>query len=270
MELKEIQAKNILTKSSISEIDLYFNPYIGCSFACIYCLVKYMKSFSGHTQDKWGNFIDCKTNAIDLLKKKIHKAKDKNVMIGNLTDAYQPIEKKYEIVRNSLSILKNNISTYILTKSNLVLRDIDILSNMPKAKVGMTIAFSNDKIRKGFEARTCSIANRLNTLSALGNGKCKTFAFVGPIIPELSNLDEIFLSLSKAKINFAMGKMINFNFPYVHEFLLALQGIVGIKNTNYIYKLSKDIEYVRNTEKRFNKLCELYDIENHGFINPYA
>lgn len=271
MKLKEIQAKTILTKSSISEIDLYFNPYIGCSFACTYCLVKYMKSFSDHTQDKWGDFIDCKNNTIELLKKEIHKAKGKNVMVGSLTDVYQPIEKKYEIIRNSLEIFKNNnISTYILTKSDLVLRDIDILTNMPTAKIGMTIAISDEKIRKVLEPHASNTVNRLKALSLLGKGKCKTFAFIGPIIPELSNLDEIFLCLREAQVDFVMGKTIDLSYPFAHEFLFALKSIVGMKKTHTIDKLSKDIEFIKNTEEKFNNLCKIHNIENHGFINPYA
>ncbi|MEA3265842.1 MAG: radical SAM protein [Candidatus Fermentibacteria bacterium] len=271
MIVKELKVNSILTHSHISVIDLYFNPYIGCSHSCIYCCVEYMKSFSGHTEDSWGSFVDVKSNTLELLRKEINKGTNKNILIGSLTDAYQPVEKKYRLTRQSLKILsEKNISTYILTKSDLITRDLDILSKMPSAKVGMSIAFADDVLRKSFEPFTSSTSKRLNTLKLLRENGCETYAFIGPIIPGLTDLKKIFKELAKAGISFAMGKMLDINRAFSHDLIRSLENIVNKQESRKIISLVHNAEYITETQMEFQKLCDYYEIENHGFFNPYS
>ncbi|MBU1622838.1 MAG: radical SAM protein, partial [Nanoarchaeota archaeon] len=141
MIIREIQSKSIITKSELPESEYCLNPYIGCSHGCIYCYARFMKRFTGHSEP-WGDFVDIKMNAPELARNSVKKIKKAGgvVLIGSVTDAYQPIEKKYQLTRNVLiELLKEDIPISILTKSALVTRDIDLLSQFSCCSVGLTI-----------------------------------------------------------------------------------------------------------------------------------
>lgn len=271
MKSQAVHARTILTESGISEIDLYLNPYVGCTHSCVYCCVEYMKSFSGHGSDRWGEFVDYKANAVELLEREIDKARGKNVMVGSLTDAYQPIEKRLELTRRCLEILTSRLaSTFVLTKSDLVLRDTEMLASTPAVRVGMTLAFADDRCRQAFEPRTCATSRRIAALTELHTAGCTTFAFVGPIIPGLSDLDTIFTLLAQARVTFAMGKMIDVSRPFSHDVVRKIEEVAGAGKAAEIVRRARDPRHIQATEERFAALCRENGIENHGFINPYA
>jgi DNA repair photolyase len=105
MIIKEIQAKTILSISQIYDYTL--NAYIGCVRSCVYCYERFMKRFSGH-HEPWGEFVDVKVNAPELLKREILKKKKGNVWISGVCDAYQPAEEKYGLTRRCLEVLIDN------------------------------------------------------------------------------------------------------------------------------------------------------------------
>lgn len=189
MIVKEIEAKSVLTKSRIEGVPYCLNPYVGCQHGCAYCYARFMKKFSGHTEP-WGNFVDVKINAPQVLEKQLNKAKKECVSISTVTDPYQPLEKKYGITRKCLEILlQHEFPVSILTKSPLVLRDIDLLCSFPDVEVGITITTDNDEIRRIFEPRVPTIAQRLETLKGLHEKGISTYVFIGPILP--MNPDEL-------------------------------------------------------------------------------
>jgi len=96
MNIKEIHSKTILSKSKV--YDYVINPYVGCQHACSYCYARFMKRFSGH-KEPWGNFVDVKLNAADLLRSEINKKKPAKVWISGVCDPYQPLERKYQLTR---------------------------------------------------------------------------------------------------------------------------------------------------------------------------
>ena len=89
MKIKEITAKSILSKSQVS--DYAVNPYVGCQHACVYCYAKFMKRFTGH-REAWGEFVDVKINAPELLAREVAKKKVGRVWISGVCDPYQPLE----------------------------------------------------------------------------------------------------------------------------------------------------------------------------------
>ena len=93
--IKEVVAKSILSKSGIPGADFCINPYTGCSHACKYCYASFMKKFTGHTEP-WGDFVDIKINAPQILQRQLKRASKGSVMISSVTDAYQPAEAKYK------------------------------------------------------------------------------------------------------------------------------------------------------------------------------
>lgn len=183
MKVKEVRARSILSRTSIPGIDYCINPYTGCAHACRYCYATFMKKFTGHVEP-WGTFVDVKVNAVDLLKKALRRNITGGVMMSSVTDAYQPLERSYGLTRGCLELLaRTELDVDILTKSNLVTRDIDILSKMATVDVGITITTNREDIKRIFEPASSSIRERLNALRALRKAGISTYVFVGPILP---------------------------------------------------------------------------------------
>jgi len=186
MIIKEIRAKNILSKSKIS--DWTINPYVGCQHACTYCYARFIKKFTGH-REPWGEFIDVKINAPELLEKEIIKKKRGRVWMSGICDPYQPIEKRYQLTRKCLEILqKYNWPVTIQTKSILILRDVDLFKKFKDIEVGLTIPTADEKVREIFEPKTPPIAERIKSLEKLHNEKIKTFAMIAPLLPKAESL----------------------------------------------------------------------------------
>ena len=96
LKTEEIVVKSIITKSNLPAASYVVNPYIGCQHGCIYCYSEFMKRFTNH-HEPWGTFVDVKINAVNIIKPM--KYKDKRLLFSSVTDAYQPIESKYELTR---------------------------------------------------------------------------------------------------------------------------------------------------------------------------
>lgn len=186
MKIKEILAQNILSKSKVYEYTL--NPYIGCEHSCIYCYARFMKRFTGH-KEEWGNFIDVKINAPELLDKEIKNKRAKRVWISGVCDPYQPIEGKYELTRKCLEILiENDWPVTIQTKSPLVLRELGLLKKSNKIEVCFTITTADERIKRIFEPFAPSIEKRVNALARLHSEGIRTQAMIAPLLPEAGGL----------------------------------------------------------------------------------
>jgi len=128
--------------------------------------------------------VDVKTNAPEILQKQLKRASMGRVMISSVTDAYQPIESKYKLTRQCLEILlQSQFPVDILTKSPLVLRDIDLIKKFKDIEVGITITTNDEKMQKIFEPNAPSIIARIRTLKTLHDNRIKTYAFIGPVLP---------------------------------------------------------------------------------------
>ena len=159
MIVREICARSILSRSRVYEYTI--NPYAGCQHACTYCYARFMKRFTGH-KEPWGEFVDVKINAPDLLQQEINKKPPGRVWISGVCDPYQPIEKKYELTKKCLEILvQHDWPITIQTKSPLVLRDIELLRGNSKIEVGLTITTGDDNVRRLFEPNAPSIKERI-------------------------------------------------------------------------------------------------------------
>lgn len=184
MIVQETQSKKILVRSGIQERTYCLNPYIGCQHGCRYCYATFMRRFTGH-REKWGQFVDVKINSPDLLAKEVQRANRWEVIISSVTDPYQPLERRYKLTRQCLKILLDHkLPVSILTKSSLVTRDVDLLRGFEHCEVGLTITTDNDKIRKLFEPCSSPISERIKALEILHQCGIKTYAFIGPILPQ--------------------------------------------------------------------------------------
>ena len=118
--IREIQVRNILTKSDLPVCDYSVNPYVGCTHACRYCYASFMKRFTGHTEP-WGSFLDVKYwGRIPHPEKYVGK----ELFIGSVTDPYLPQEEIFCRTRALLEELQTSgVRLSIATKSDLILRD---------------------------------------------------------------------------------------------------------------------------------------------------
>ncbi len=204
MTIHEISCKSILNKSGISVIDYALNAYTGCEHGCRYCYAVFMKRFSGH-KEEWGSFVDVKINAPEVLRKQLKKAKPGLISFSTVTDPYQPLEEKYEITRKCLEALVDyDFSVSILTKSHLVLRDIDLLKELKEVDVGFSVAIMDEKIRIHFEPKSSTTEKRFEALAQLSKEGIETWLFFAPVFPYFSdstkNIEELFINASRTNV----------------------------------------------------------------------
>ena len=194
MLIKEIQSKSILSKSQV--YPYVINPYTGCQHACSYCYARFMKRFTGH-KEPWGQFVDVKLNAPQLLEREILHKKMDRVWVSGVCDPYQPLEKQYELTRRCLEILlASQWPVVVQTRSPLVLRDLDVLKlkgvarDAPEVEVGFSITTADDDIRELFEPQAPAIGARLHALGVLHDAGIRTYAMIAPMLPGAEGLAE--------------------------------------------------------------------------------
>ena len=155
--IKEIQVKSILTKSNLPISDFSVNPYVSCIHACKYCYASFMKRFTNHAED-WGDFLDVK---FWTPIKNPAKYRGKELFFGSVTDPYNPQEETFKRTRALLKeLLGSGIKLSIQTKSDLVLRDIDLIKTFPNARVGFSINTLDENFKNDMD-KAVSIERRL-------------------------------------------------------------------------------------------------------------
>jgi DNA repair photolyase len=206
MNVKEIQSKTILSASKI--YNYVINPYVGCQHACQYCYARFIKKFTAHNEP-WGQFVDVRTNAAELLRVEIKKKKCGTVWVSGLCDPYQPLEANYEITRKCLQILADNKWPVVVqTRSSLVLRDLDILKGAKNFEVGLSITTADDEVRKLFEPNALSIKERISTLDELHRAGIRTYAMIAPMLPGVESL----VNALKEKVDYIIVDRMNYHY----------------------------------------------------------
>ncbi|MBA4385265.1 MAG: radical SAM protein [Anaerolinea sp.] len=189
MIIKEVTAKSILSPSKI--YPWVINPYTGCAHKCSYCYASFMKRFTGH-QEPWGDFVDVKVNATELLRKEILKKKPARVWVSGVCDPYQPLEGNYQLTRQCLEILaQHGWPVTIQTRSPLIVRDIDIFKMGKDWQVGLSITTADDTMRKLFEPSAPPIKARIDALEKLHQAGIHTYVMIAPMLPGSENLPEL-------------------------------------------------------------------------------
>lgn len=259
MKINNIQVKNIITKSKLPASDFVINPYIGCTHNCLYCYAEFMKKFTNHTNEKWCSFLDIK-NFNSLEYKNIYK--DKLFLISSVTDPYNKYEVIYKKTQKILEqLLKFDSNFEILTKSPLIIRDIELIKRFKNIKVGISIAFHNDDARKIFEPNAPSITSRINALKKLNEAGIETYVFISPIFPMITDVTSI-INLTKLYANFYMFENLNLRGEYKKNILYLIKNkypdifsiyedIFNQNETLYWDNLLKEIESLEINKKIF-------------------
>ncbi len=196
MRIIEVKCISGLVLSKLPGLSYCLNPYIGCEHACKYCYVPSMLR-DEEVALNWGQIIKPKVNLLEVLTKEVKKRRRGIVGISTSTDPYQPIEKKYNLTRGSIEVLKNEgFHISIQTKSSLILRDLDMMD--PKLfDVGVTITSLNQELTEKLEPKASKPDERIQILEECSSKKIPTWIFYGPIIPEVNDDYETIIKIIK-------------------------------------------------------------------------
>jgi DNA repair photolyase len=190
--------RKILARNDSPDIsfDRSINPYRGCEHGCVYCFARPTHAYLGLSPGlDFESKLFMKPNAPELLEREL-SAPDyvpKTIAIGTNTDPYQPIERRYKIMRGILEVLERaGHPVGIVTKSNLVLRDLDILSRMAErnlVKVALSVTTLDAKLARVMEPRAPTPQRRLEALRQLTAAGVPTSAMVAPVIPAINDAE---------------------------------------------------------------------------------
>lgn len=185
--VRQTACRSILNRSALGGYSL--NCYTGCTHGCVYCYARFMQRFHPH-EEPWGAFVDVKINALEVLKRQLRRAEPGEVFISSACDGWQPIECQYQLTRRCCQLLlEHGFSLFVLTKSKLVLRDLDVFCHGAAASVtvGVTVTTPDEGLRALWEPRADTVADRLSVLAAARDAKLRTSIMFGPLLPGLSD-----------------------------------------------------------------------------------
>lgn len=185
--IRNIDVKSVFTKSNLPVCDYSVNPYVGCTHACKYCYASFMKRFTNHSEP-WGGFLDVKHWPAIADP---HRYDGKELFIGSVTDPYNPQEEEYRRTRSLLEQLKGSgVKITIQTKSDLVLRDIDLIKSFPDARVGFSINTLDEGFKDDMD-KAASIGRRLEAMRRFHEAGVRTTCFISPIFPGITDVTAI-------------------------------------------------------------------------------
>jgi DNA repair photolyase len=190
--------RKIITHNDSPDIsfDRSINPYRGCEHGCVYCFARPTHAYLGLSPGlDFESKLFMKPNAAELLERELSAPgySPKTIAIGTNTDPYQPIERRYQIMRRILEVLdRAGHPVGIVTKSALVLRDLDILTRMAKrdlVKVAISVTTLDPKLARLMEPRASTPPRRLGALRELVKAGVPASALVAPVIPAINDAE---------------------------------------------------------------------------------
>ena len=253
--IRDIETKNIMTKSTLPVGGYSVNPYVGCTHGCKYCYASFMKRFTGHTEP-WGTFLDVKHWPVI---KNPQKYKGQRVVIGSVTDGYLPQEAQFRNTRKLLEQLKNSgAELLICTKSDLVLRDLDLLKEMGK----VTVSWSINTLEEAFQSdmdNAVSVERRLDAMKQVYDAGIRTVCFISPVFPGITDFEAIFHRV-KEQCDLVWLENLNLRGAFKQEILDYIESKYPQLATLYhVIYTEGDRSYFRELEERARRLAEEND-----------
>jgi len=182
--VRETACKSILNTSSLGGYSL--NCYTGCAHACAYCYARFMQRFHPHPE-AWGQFVDVKANALEVLQRQLRRCRPGEVFVSSACDGWQPLEAERELTRQCCRLLlEHGFTVSALTKSALILRDLDVLAE-GDARVGVTLTALDERLRELWEPGAGTVRERLRVLAEAHEAGLPTRVMCGPLLPFLSD-----------------------------------------------------------------------------------
>ncbi len=252
--MEEVWIKKGFSTSKLKGICYALNPYIGCEHACVYC---YSPDILHISRKEWRN-VKIKRNLPNVLAKELRNLEHGTVGIGTVTDPYQPLEKRYGVTRRCLEqMLRTQFPITIQTKSDLILRDLDLLKKFEDVDVGITITTIDERARTVFEPGAPPVDKRIEALNELVSRGIETWVFIGPVLPYITESGIGELSEKIGKVDYV----------YIDRLRLRAGGqilsdISKAIEDNYPQRAEKMIEEIRRGEGKFEKIREV--LESNG------
>lgn len=187
IKINHLKVKTVLTKSNLPIAGYSVNPYVGCTHACRYCYACFMKRFTGHTEE-WGTFLDVKH--WDKIKDPRRYA-GQTMIVGSVTDGYNPQEEIFCRTRAFLEQMQDSgINLIITTKSDLVLRDLELIKTFPSPLISWSTNTLDENFKNDMD-KAVSIGRRIAAMKKCHEAGIRTTCFISPIFPEITEVFEI-------------------------------------------------------------------------------
>ncbi len=233
MKVSTCSHRPLLVPCDLTNFDYQVDPYVGCGHYCYYCYAL------NQAETDWTKEIRIHDDIAGQLRGELKPISPQTIYMGYYTDPYQPCEAEYRQTRKVLELLlEKGFSVSILTKSDLVVRDMDVLQEMDDAAVSVSVAFNDNGIRQQFEANTINTEDRIKALGKLREAGVRTSALICPVIPYITDVTPLIDALAS-------------NTDEIWIYGLSIQersdrnwqNVQGILN-NYFPKLKEQIEAV--------------------------
>lgn len=188
----QVKITRILNQTSIDLGEYVINPYMGCEFGCLYCYVRSNRVVARKNKP-WGEYVDVRINAPELLEKEIKLRKPKSVFLGSTTECFQPVEKQYQVTKKILEILnKHKIYYVILTRSPYIVAYMDLLKSSFCKKIYFTVNKFSFELKQKLEAKSPDFQRRDEAVKTLLDENIPVVPYVSPVLPWISDLKNIF------------------------------------------------------------------------------
>ncbi len=205
VEYFQIQSRSLLNRTRPGmPFTWTVNPYRGCEFGCKYCYARYTHEFMDLEPGAFEDRIYAKANVAAILKRELRRTPEREgIAIGTATDPYQPAERRFGLTRSLLEILsrERGRALSITTKSDLVVRDLDLLTEIAAANhvsVNITVTTVNTKLARLLEPRAPTPELRLKAVQSLATAGISVGVFPNPILPLITDREESLDALAKA------------------------------------------------------------------------
>jgi DNA repair photolyase len=290
MEMISVVYEHVQVNSMLHHLNVWFlpfrwgiNTYRGCEHNCIYCNARYTHEFLKLSRDEFSCRIVVKDNAADVLDREFSREKWQKRLTVNLstvTDPYQPAEKEFGITRSVLeAFLKHHNALMLTTKSDLVLRDIDLLSEIARTgflNVVLTLPTIDEGLREAIEPRAPSVEKRLDAVARLHEAGITVGVAAIPLLPHISDgegqLEGLIKSVAEAGADYVIADMLNFREEAGAKFLTFLEGYLHklipryreLYATDYCYK-----EYSKGVRKIANRIIKKHKVDNYDKMLSY-
>lgn len=206
IRLREVRVRSVLSPSKLA--DYCVNPYAGCEHGCVYCYARFATRFS-HPGERWGSFVDVRVNAPLLLEREAARKRPGRVYVSSVSDAWQPSEQAYRLTRRCLELLlRYGYSLFLQTKNALVLRDFDLIEGHRNVELGVTVTTLQPGVASLFEPGASPPGERLEVVKKAKSIGVRTFVFLGPLLPGISDGGEGLRQLFEAVAEVAPDRVL--------------------------------------------------------------
>lgn len=242
LKITEKECKTALSYSGIYGWNYTINPYRGCLHGCKYC---YAPNILRVPRASWGTYVEVKKNIPKILSKELKRHTPGLVGMSSVTDPYQKLEEKFKLTRYCLEqLLRFNFPVSIITKSPLILRDIDILKKFQYSEITISISTMDEQLSNILEPNAPKLTERIDALTLLNDEGLNTYAFFGPLLPtlELDQVTELIQKISQTGVKSVMVDSLNLKPGIWPQLKNALEEYPEIRK-NFYNRLQVDRDY---------------------------